>query len=388
MSPKHHYNHRSSPKLTATLAALLFTILQLKDGKTLAGMTTATAPSSAPSAPVRIVTLPQGFVRVAAGNRTAMCEPADEIWVRDCLMHAPAGTQPSTQPSDLLSSLQAHKGALETQIAEQLALKDKQRASHFVVDTLLPIVQHLGRLRVQVIYLVATREDLKRLVIAGWGSDQFHYNRIADKIAFNGIVDISPDAVDGESIMPAPYLENDPISARSASLREDIGRTEAGVADMISRESQSAIQFSVAKFIVESGIAPLNLKLDENWFAAGVVGELSSEDMAIISGAQPHDIVARILQPDPNNPVSMSSIDLAHPIPPDQLRPAIAGAYADVFRRRSIGVIAAWSDRAGPDAIKKTLAAIRATPPSDGTALLELIRKTTGVDVSNELQPQ
>jgi hypothetical protein len=188
--------------------------------------------------------------------------------------------------------------------------------------------------------------------------------------------------------MPAPYLENDPISARSASLREDIGRTEAGVADMISRESQSAIQFSVAKFIVESGIAPLNLKLDENWFAAGVVGELSSEDMAIISGAQPHDIVARILQPDPSNPVSMSSIDLAHPIPPDQLRPAIAGAYADAFRRRSIGVIAAWSERAGPDAIKRTLAAIRVTPPSDGTALLELIRKTTGVDLSAELQPQ
>jgi hypothetical protein len=344
------------------------------------------APATSPAA--RIVSLPDGFIRLTVGDRTAMCEPADQNWVRDCLTHAPPGTQPSTRPSDLLANLNKSQNALEAQITTQLDLKDPEPARKFLADTLIPLTDHLNRLRVKVIYMVVTKEDLKRLVIAGWGSDQFHYNRIADKIAFDGIVDVSLDGADGESIVPAPYQPTESTDARAAALRENIGRTEAGVSRMISREAQSSIQMAFANFITQTALAPLHFKLDQNWFCAGVVGYLSSQFMAQVSGAQPDDIVRAIARSDPENPVSSSSIDLANPIPPDQLRPEIAGAYADAFRRRSVAIVAAWVHTAGPDAIQKTLTAIHNAMPSDGPALVALIHKTTGIDLSSELSPQ
>jgi hypothetical protein len=317
-----------------------------------------------------------------------MCEPADQGWVHDCLAHASPGTQPTTRPSDLLSHLQLRGQALQALISQELNFPDNQKTAHFVGQTLLPLADRLNRLRVKIIYLVITKQDLKRLVVGGWGSQQFHYNRILDKIAFDGVVDISLDAVDGESIMPTPYLPEDAVDARIAMVHEDIGRTESGVADMVSREAQSTLQLSLAKFITEEAIAPLKLDVNEDWFPAGVIGYLSSEFMAVISGARPQDIVRMIARPDPDNPVAANSIDLSNPIPPDQLRQEIASAYGDAFRRRSITVVASWCQRAGPDAIKKTLAAIRATPPADDPALLVLIQKATGIDLTNELAPQ
>jgi hypothetical protein len=349
----------------------------------------ATTRASASTGPVpRIIRLPDGFVRVTAGQRIAMCEPADQPWVRDCLAQSPPATQPSTRPADLLARLQSQKDTLERQLTGQLNLADKQVSHNFVADTLLPRAQKLARLKVKVIYLVITKENLKRLVISGWGSDQFHYNRIADKIAFDGMVDISLDAGDGESVVPAPYVPADPVDVRSANLREEIGRTEGGVADMIARQAQSSLQLSIARFIADQAIAPLKLRLGGDWFSAGVIGYLSSDFLAMINGARPQDIIQMIARSDPDNPVAASSIDLLNPIPPDQLRPEIAGAYGDAFRHRSIQVIASWVERAGPDAIRNTLAAIRSAPPVDGPALVNLIRKTTGIDLSNELAPQ
>jgi hypothetical protein len=267
-------------------------------------------------------------------------------------------------------------------MTRQLNLNDQQSAPHFVSDTLLPLIDRMDRLRVHVIYLVLTRSDLKRLVVSGWGSDQFHYNRIADKIAFSGNL----SSVD-ESVVPSIYAETDYKEARSASLRENIEQTEAVVASMISRQTQSAVQLSFANFILDAGIRPLHLKFDQEWFAAGLAGYLSSQYLALISGADPNEIIRAILRTglDKYSSVPMSSIDLLHPVPADQIRPQTAGLYADAFRRRSVAVVSSWIDRAGPDAIPKTLAAIRAAPPADGPALVQLIKKTTGIDLSTEL---
>jgi hypothetical protein len=350
---------------------------------------TGTAPTTSQAVPpANVIALPPGFVRLVVGDRTAMCQPAEQTWVHDVLASAPPGTQPSTQPADLLITLRARKESLAAKICSDLDLKDKHTATAFISDTLLPLAERLSRLRVNTIYLVATKSDIKRLVMGGWDATQFHYNRVADKIAYNGMVDVSLDGATGESVVPAPYLAEDSIPTRSAGLREDIGRTEAGIGQVISEEAFSRIQLVIAKFIAQAALAPLHFKLDADWFSAGVVGDLSSEYIAAISGADPADIVNAIARPDPANPVAAASIDLANPIPPDQLRPGLAGAYGDAFRRRSIAVVAAWLQKAGPDAISKTFAALHASPPTDGPALLELIRKTTRVDLADELPPQ
>jgi hypothetical protein len=332
--------------------------------------------------------LPDGFARVVVADRIAICPVTEQAWVHAALTQAAPGTQPSTGPSDLLARLKERQASLVAQMSQQLELPDKQQLATFVVDTLLPLADRLNRLRAKLVYLVITRDDLKRLVLGGWDSAQFHYNRVADKIAFNGNVDVSIDGADGESIVPAIYAASESVNARIANFGAAVRRTETGVAGMIARESESTLQLTLAKFIAQEAIKPLKLNLNQDWFSAGVVGNLSSGFMATISGADAREMVQMLAHPDPRNPVSLTSIDLMNPTKPADLRPENAAAYGDAFRRRSVGVVASIVDRAGPDSLSKILTAIRSTPPADGPALVQLINKTTGLDLTNDLSAQ
>jgi hypothetical protein len=329
--------------------------------------------------------VPDGFIRIVASNRVAICLPGDSSWVTDCLNHTAPGTQPSTRPAELLASLQARGDALAANLTHQLDLRDPQLATRFVRESLIPLSRRLSGLNVRIVYLVITRDDLKRLVIGGWGGAQFHYNRVADKVAFNGSINVSPDAADGESLVPAPYLSAASVEERSAEFSADIRRTETGIQNMIARESQSTIQLTLARFIAQNGTVPLKLDLSADWFSTGVVGTLSTQSIALVTGADVHGMLQAIAQPDPRNPMSGDSIDMLHPTRPSDLRPEVAPAYADAFRKRSMRIVNSLIDRAGPDAIAKVIHALHAAPTTDGPALVQLILKTTGTDLTPDL---
>ena len=61
-------------------------------------------------------------------------------------------------------------------------------------------------------------------------------------------------------------------------------------------------------------------------------------------------------------------------------------APVDAYRIRSARVVQDWLKKTGNSSISMTLAAMRASPPADGPALVKLIAVTTGVDLTNELK--
>ncbi len=352
------------------------------------GFAPGSAPASAATTAPRKLIIPDGFKAVVVNRRSAICPAADETWVHDALAQAGAGTQPSTRPADLLAHLKDQQDQFETNLSSSLALPDKQVTVDFVNQRLLPLVSQLGRMRVQVVYLVATQDELKALVRAGWDSAQFHYDEANDKVTFNGSMVVSPDGVDGESILPKIYQAGESTESRVARLGAEVSQTEATVEAMIARQSLSAVQVEIANFISRSTLKPLKLNLSQDWFAAGVSSYYSTFFVAELSGANAVDLIRRMGHPDPRNPVASTAIDMLRPTNPSLLKPDEVGAYGDAFRRRSLAIVSSLIDRAGPDAVSKTIAAIRANPPADGPALVSLVQKCTGVDLSSDLAPE
>jgi hypothetical protein len=68
------------------------------------------------------------------------------------------------------------------------------------------------------------------------------------------------------------------------------------------------------------------------------------------------------------------------------MRPEWVPAYREAYRVKSARVVRAWVDKSGESAVSLTLAAMRASPPADGPALVKLIARTTGVDLTDEVK--
>ncbi|MBV8781087.1 MAG: hypothetical protein JO353_06790 [Phycisphaerae bacterium] len=331
--------------------------------------------------------IPCGFVRVDSKARSALCAPSDEAWVKTVLATVPPTTQPRDSVRSLASRLAARSDPLRHLLVRQLALSNSQAAQDFLDHPLKKLAADLTAAHIQIVYLVLTHDTLKSLVTGGWGGDQFHYNRAADKVIFDGEVVVTLDGSGGESLVPAIYHEEDSPAARSQSFSDAVARTESGVEAMIARQGQTVLETLIGEFVLREGLLALKLDHDQDWFDAGVVGVMSAESVALLTDRPQGDLIAALAAPSRFNPVAFDSIDLAHPTPRDQLRPQLADAYADAYRRRSVKVIADWLAAAGPDALPKTIVAIRAGKPQDNTSLLAIIQKTTGIDLTPKLAP-
>src|SRR5215468_2245977 len=78
-------------------------------------LTAPTTTTTGPATTQRVrwqMTMPSGFVKVVAGDRVAICDPADESWVKTALADAPPATKPSTMPADLIQRVVDHRAAL------------------------------------------------------------------------------------------------------------------------------------------------------------------------------------------------------------------------------------------------------------------------------------
>src|SRR5215510_7114843 len=91
------------------------------------GIAQTTSPTTRPATTQRVrwqITLPPGFVKVAVGDRLAICDAADEAWVKEALTSAPPATKPTTMPADLLDRLASHRAALVKQMSTDFAVSD------------------------------------------------------------------------------------------------------------------------------------------------------------------------------------------------------------------------------------------------------------------------
>ena len=120
----------------------------------------ATAPSTAPTTdPERHeVIIPQGFIKVEAADRTALCEPPDKEWIIKALNELQPSARPTTMPSDLADALAAKRDDLIAQMAKDLAITDTTATKKLLTEQVIPDLQKMADIRPPMLYLVCSKK--------------------------------------------------------------------------------------------------------------------------------------------------------------------------------------------------------------------------------------
>jgi hypothetical protein len=356
----------------------------------LRAQTTTTAPTTAATsapAPYRLV-VPAGFVKVTANDRAALVESAETAWAREALTQTPPATRPSTMPADIATKITALKPELARQIASDLGTVNPDDVETFLQNDVLPRVQKLDQLRPPIVYMPVTRDKLLELVAGGWDNPRFYYNRAANDVQWVTNLQLDPENPMSDQTLPIVYAADTPAEQRKQALVQQIQGTEAGVLNALAGEAVGTAQNQFLRFIDEKAIAPLKLGHGQEWFAVGVESVLATRYSAKIAGVDPANALRTMGTDDPRNPIRSATINLLDPTRPEQLRAQAGPAYVDALRRKSIAVVNDWMSKAAPDALPKTLAAIRDKKPADGAALVKIVQEQTGMDLTQQLLPR
>jgi len=351
----------------------------------------ATVAAAQPTtAPRKTVIVPSNFQMIVVDSRKAICQEGDEAWVRTALAEKAPATGPATRPADLLQKLTERRDVLADRMAADLALDDASEPRKLLDEHLIPMLRQAIEFDPPVFYLVTTQETLRAIVRGGWTdpTGRYHYNRAADRVSIDINMQVRFDSEMSDEVLAVLYQTSDSFAERRRKLSETIRDTEEKLAYALATRGQYATQVTFVNFINRFGIEPLNLREDQQWFGVGLAGVLSAQYLAYVNDAAADQILRIMSSDDPRNPVRSATIDLLSPMNLQDLREIAREAYKDAFRRRSTAVFKSWLDRAGATALPKVLRAMRANPPSDGAALLKIIRDQTGIDLTAEMKPK
>jgi hypothetical protein len=348
--------------------------------------TATTAPTTRPIPPRRQMVMPPGFRKVAVGSRTALCEDPDQAWVQRVLAQTTPATQPTTMPATLVKMLTDQRALLKGRITGDLSLTDVSSVDKLIDQTLIPQARKMQDLRVPVFYLVCTKQRLRDLVKSGWEDPRFYYNRAADDVFHDPRPRLYDDRPMDDTVLSGVYPAEMKPDDREKYLANVIRGYESAIDQAFSGHVQALTQVALAEFIHKQAIEPLKLKPDQAWFGIGLENVLSSRYIADLTGGDYEQIAGRLMRDRPDNPVRAGSIDLLNPADPATMRPEWMPAYEDALRVKSSRVVHDLVAKAGNTVVPMTLAALRASPPADGKALVRVIAVSSGVDLSNALK--
>jgi hypothetical protein len=335
------------------------------------------------------LTMPPGMVKVIVGERVAICDPADEAWVKEILTQTGPATRPSTMPSDLITSLNAKRNDIIKAMAGDLGLSDAAAINQQLDSSVIPALQKFQNFKPSIFLMPITRQKLLALVKGGWRNPQFYYNRAADDVSVNTNIAMSVDRPMDDYIVPAIADQSATIETRKDALKNELLQLELGVLQRVSSEAELTLQTELAKVIEKLAVAPISpLKPGQEWFGLGVEGVFSGKYLAMISGLSRDAITQAMTTPDPRNPIRSATIDLLHLTAPRDLNPQFVGPYIDAMRRKSVAVVTEFVRQAGEPAAAKAIAEIAKQKPADGEAMLKVIKDATGVDLTAAVRSQ
>jgi hypothetical protein len=342
----------------------------------------------APNPPRYQLVVPPGFEKVTVAGHTAVCQAKDLPWVRQALGDVKPATRPATMPADLLRRIKENRAAVTRQIVTDFAAPDDKGPNRLFDELLIPTLTRLDELRPPVFLLVCTQEELRALVADGWGAPRFRYNRVAHEVSYDARISLAIDRPMDDQVLPATYAEKDPPDARARRLVTQVQKLDQDLARTVANESLPAVFNRLGQFIDEEYFVPLKLRRDQVWLAMGVNGYFSGKYGATLTGYSREAWIRDITYEDRRFPVSARPIDLTRPADERSLKAGAAPYYAQAMRRTAVAAVVKWVAKAGEPSVTKVIAALRQGVPTDGPALVKLIRDVAGVDVSKDLAPQ
>jgi hypothetical protein len=354
------------------------------------------APAAPAAAPVKTdapaerkaVVIPPGYEKVTVAGHTALCEPNDVVWVKQALADVKPPQKAGVTPGDMIQTLVDKRAALTKQMVTDLALADDKAVNEFLDTKLVTTLKKLDDTRPPLFYLVITQEKLRDLTKTGWGEPRYHYNGVANAAAFDDNLPFSIEKPMDDTVLPAFYNPADAADVRGKVLAAGIQNLDTRLGAIVAGQANPSVFNLFVQFIQEKQMDPLKLRRDQSWLGMGVSNFLATKYTSVVTTV-PKDNMIRELITEPNLfPVSARTIDLVHPLEESQMKPIAVPYYAVSMQRKATAVVAVWVEQAGEAAIPRTLTALRAKMPADGTAMVKVIQDATGADLSKYLAGQ
>lgn len=344
----------------------------------------ATTPAATQTARHELA-VPPGFKVIDVAGRRVVAEPADEAWVRKAMQDLAPATRPTTAPADLVEKLKATRAEVAKAMTADLGLADPAKAEASL-DKMVASAEAFRDIRPPIYYFATSRGKLLALAKGGWEDPRFYYNKAADEVMINTGMRLSVDSPMDDMLLPALFLDDAPADSRAAILARIVQGTERMIADEIARRAQVGMQVAFITFAIDEVFRPMGLKTGQDWLGVGVSGFLSAKYTAKVTGASQAGILEQMTAESPRVPIKAAGVDLIHPTDLNVLREQAIPFYLDAVRRKSTAAAMYWLEKAGPDALPKVLAAMRKQLPPDGEGLIDLIKRETGVDLTEHVK--
>ena len=344
----------------------------------------ATEPTTKP-APHK-AEIPPGFHVVTSGQRSAICRPEDDAWIKEVLASAAPATRPTTMPSDIAGLLQQHRQELISAIMHDLALSDRKTVNDFLDGKLLPQLTKIGELKPTIYYFVATRPQVADALDAGWSDPRYHFIRYAHDVAYSAVAMLTTDEPMDDLIWWVEIHDGDNTATRRDRLIAEIRYFEGGVSNHISMFGKNESEHMLEQFVHDSTIKPLKLPAREDWFDFGVSNIFAIKYAAMITGTSRSEWTDHLIgRPDQFRPYVR--LDLVNALDPAQVRPEYLADYDRGLLPKGALVINSWLAVAGDGALAKALPVLRAHAPATQQELIDAVKKTTGYDLMPLMQP-
>jgi len=344
----------------------------------------ATEPTTEP-APHK-AEIPSGFHIVTSGDRSAICQPQDDAWVKDVLASVAPATRPATMPSDITGLIQQHRKELTGAIMQDLALTDSKAADVFLDDSLLPRLAKIGALKPTIYYFIATKPQVADALEAGWSDPRFHYIRFAHDVAYSSVAMLTTDKPMDDLVWWVEIHDGDNAATRRDRLIAEIRYYEGGMADHVSIYGRNETEHLLEKFVHDNALVSLKFPPREDWFDFGVSNIFAIKYAAIVTGAPRREWTEELIgRPDEVRP--FVRLDLVNALDPAQIRPEYLADYDRALLPKGALVIDSWLASAGDGALAKALPAMREHTPQTPQELIDVVKKTTGYDMTPLMLP-
>lgn len=334
------------------------------------------------------IAAPAGYVRVEVAGRVAICSQPDETWVRPALEKASPATRPTTSPADMLTHIAEQRATLKSAILADLGTIDDAAIDALLNDELPKIARDYQAFKTPVVYLVTTRDGVKRLMESGWSDPHFRYNRVTGEVMFDLAIPIAVDGPMDEAVLPALFAPEGTPEKNAGDFATFLSRSETGIAQSVAGRCHFELYSKLGGFVTKNAVEPLKLKPDQAWLGTGLADFFAARYTTMISGVSMLEMIQGLTMNPRGAQMNAASVDLVRPLPVDALRSEKVPAYLDARRRKACAVMYLLSTEGSADAPAKALAALRKTPPADNAALIDAITAATGQNLTKYLAPQ
>jgi hypothetical protein len=343
-------------------------------------------PAPPATQPAHKMELPPGFHVVTVGDRSALCQPQDDSWVKQTLSSVPPATRPSTMPSDMIATIGRNRAELVGEMTRDLGLADKKSPDEFLDTKLLPELARTSALKPTIYYFIATRDQVADLMAGGWSDPLFHYIRFAHNVSYTPRVILSPDQPMDDLVWWVEVHDGDTTATRQDALSTEVQFFEGNMVVQVSVMGRNQIEHMLEQFIDSTVMQPLKLPSADEWFDLGASSIFAIKYCALATGDSRTKWTEQLLGP-PDAPRNYVGLDLMNPLSPAQIRPEYVMAYESAVLRKGALTVNDLISRAGEPALAKILPVLKANPPATPRQMIKAIEDATGVDLTADLMP-